>query len=249
MGMLPSNSADTVCKYCGKALEVVIVPPPVRGAKAHTFVKSCSCEGSIRAKEDQANLVKEKIASDCERDMVSKLIESGVPRRFAGVEPDHESLKDIHDDQGLYLLGPVGTFKSTTACAILKAFLMENPGKRVRFANVSRMFQDVRSSYEDSTEESEGQIMASLSKAHLVVLDDLGKGELSAWGLERLYVIVNNRYDEMLPTIVTTQYPMDELGRRLAANGDADTAVAIVSRLFHVCKVRTFDGPDRRMQR
>ena len=52
----------------------------------------------------------------------------------------------------------------------------------------------------------------------------------------------------MRPTLVTTQYRPSDLVRRLAEQGDADTAKAIVSRLRHGARVVEFDGPDGRLE-
>ena len=47
---------------------------------------------------------------------------------------------------------------------------------------------------------------------------------------------------------MTTQYKPSDLVRRLAEQGDPDTAKAIVSRLRGGARVVHFDGPDGRLQ-
>lgn len=64
--------------------------------------------------------------------------------------------------------------------------------------------------------------------------------------LDSLFQLVDRRYSAMRPTLVTTQYRPSDLVRRLAEQGDADTAKAIVSRLRHGARVVEFDGPDGR---
>ena len=65
--------------------------------------------------------------------------------------------------------------------------------------------------------------------------------------LDSLFQLIDQRYSAMRPTLVTTQYRPSDLVRRLAEQGDADTAKAIVSRLRHGARVVEFDGPDRRL--
>ena len=62
-----------------------------------------------------------------------------------------------------------------------------------------------------------------------------------------LFQLIDQRYSAMRPTLVTTQYRPSDLVRRLAEQGDADTAKAIVSRLRHGARVVEFDGPDGRL--
>ena len=79
--------------------------------------------------------------------------------------------------------------------------------------------------------EDEDDVTRRYGDADLLVLDDMGKGAPTAWALERLFQIVNRRYDNLRPTVVTTQYDAPDLGRRLAEMGDRETARAIVRRL------------------
>ena len=51
--------------------------------------------------------------------------------------------------------------------------------------------------------------------APLLVLDDLGAENASAWAREKLYQLFNYRYNARLPTVVTTAQPVDELDPRL----------------------------------
>ena len=54
----------------------------------------------------------------------------------------------------------------------------------------------------------------------LLVLDDLGAEQSSSWVRERLYVIVSRRHNHLKPTIFTSNYDLQETGRRLAGNDD-----------------------------
>ena len=79
-------------------------------------------------------------------------------------------------------------------------------------------------------------------------MDDLGKRRPTGFVLDSLFSLIDQRYSAMLPTLVTTQYKPSDLVRRLAEQGDPDTAKAIVSRLRGAARVEHFDGPDGRLQ-
>ena len=59
--------------------------------------------------------------------------------------------------------------------------------------------------------------------------------------------VVNTRYEAMLPTIYTSQYDLDALGRRLSRAHERETADAIVSRIRETCIDIGLYGPDKRM--
>ena len=44
------------------------------------------------------------------------------------------------------------------------------------------------------------------------MLDDLGAEDPKPWVVELVYVLINHRYEHMLPTIITTNYD----GRRIS---------------------------------
>ena len=115
----------------------------------------------------------------------------------------------------------------------------------VRFTSVSRVLDAVRGSY--GTSRDSAAVMDAYASAGLLVLDDLGKESPTDWTLMKLFDLVNDRYEQMRPLVVTTQYARSELVSRLAKNGDEETAVAIVSRLAETCDRYDFAGPDRRI--
>lgn len=75
----------------------------------------------------------------------------------------------------------------------------------------------------------------------LAVLDDLGREKISDWTGEAVYVLINGRYEERLPTIVTSNLSPDEL--------DGNGYWACVSRLAEEGALVRIDGPDHRLAR
>lgn len=49
------------------------------------------------------------------------------------------------------------------------------------------------------------------SSVDLLVIDDLGKEKPTEWVLEKLFLIVNNRYNNYLPIVITTNYNRNQL--------------------------------------
>ena len=80
-----------------------------------------------------------------------------------------------------------------------------------------------------------------------MIIDDLGKEQCSDWSMSTLYSILNDRYEDMKPTIVTTNYNADALVAALTPKGfDNTKIVAIISRLREVSTVMTMAWEDIR---
>jgi DNA replication protein DnaC len=77
--------------------------------------------------------------------------------------------------------------------------------------------------------------------ADLLLIDDLGVAKNSEWVEEAVYRIIGGRYEQMRPTIYTTNLDVPKLRDAL---GDR-----IASRLAETCTRVLLDGDDRRRQR
>ncbi|NIV30802.1 MAG: ATP-binding protein, partial [Anaerolineae bacterium] len=48
-----------------------------------------------------------------------------------------------------------------------------------------------------------------------VILDDLGVHSATSWAQEKLFQLLNHRYNHRLPTVFTTSVPLEEMDDRL----------------------------------
>jgi DNA replication protein DnaC len=77
----------------------------------------------------------------------------------------------------------------------------------------------------------------------LIVLDDLGTERSSAFALEQVFDVVDNRVQSMLPMIVTTNLTLTEL-----KNPESRSYQRIYDRLLQVCTPVNFNGESRRKE-
>jgi len=70
----------------------------------------------------------------------------------------------------------------------------------------------------------------------LLIIDDMGKEPPTDWAISTIYNIINGRYEAMLPTIVTTNYPPAALIERMTPHKDRVTPIATIDRLTEMCK-------------
>lgn len=133
------------------------------------------------------------------------------------------------DARNLALVGRSGAGKTEAACAILAATA---PRMTCRFATMGDVLRAVRGTYGGGG--SESAAMSRWACCRLLCLDDLGKERPTPDALDKLFALVDMRYRSGRPTVFTSQYatPAD-LGRRLMSQGgDAETAEAIVRRVY-----------------
>lgn len=133
------------------------------------------------------------------------------------------------DSRNLVLIGDSGEGKTEAACALLGTMA---PHVRCRFATFGDILREVRATY--GADGTEAGVMGKWEGCAVLCLDDLGKERPTQDVLDKLFALVAHRYNHGRPTIFTTQYKTpSDLGRRLMSQGgDAETAEAIVRRVF-----------------
>jgi len=120
--------------------------------------------------------------------------------------------------QNTYLWGKVGTGKTIDAAflwieAKRQAFI-NSTGGGIMFTTTPALIAEIQNTF-DSKDKSTGDVVLKYQAADVLVLDDLGSEKMSAWVYSQLYLIINYRYEYLLPTIITSNYDLDELADRL----------------------------------
>jgi DNA replication protein DnaC len=120
------------------------------------------------------------------------------------------------DPEGwLVLMGDYGTGKTHLAAAI--ANYRASQGYPVMFVVVPDMLDHLRATFNPSSQTSYDRRFEEIRTAPLLVLDDLGSQATRPWVQEKLYQLVNYRYNASLPTVITTAEALDEMDPRLRA--------------------------------
>ncbi|MBI4332993.1 MAG: ATP-binding protein [Chloroflexi bacterium] len=104
-------------------------------------------------------------------------------------------------DGWLVLEGPHGCGKTHLAAAV--ANLRRGEGKPAVFMFVPDLLDHLRSTFSAESKVSYDEFFEHLKKAPLLVLDDLGGHAATPWAQEKLYQLINYRYNARLPTVFT----------------------------------------------
>ena len=146
--------------------------------------------------------------------------------------------------EGLYIEGTNGTGKTHLAAAVAMKLL--NEGYPVVCKTSIDLLADVKAAF-DNKGVSEQEILKAYKQVELLIIDALGKEQCTEWSISTLYDIINDRYEDMKPIIITTNYNADDLIRALTPKGQDNTiARALVSRLRECCRVITMAWQDIR---
>jgi len=115
----------------------------------------------------------------------------------------------------LVLLGQNGCGKTHLAAAIAN-YLHEN-GKDVLFIIVPDFLDHLRSTFSSESSVSYDYLFERVKRNPVLILDDYGEQAVSPWTQEKLYQLINYRYNAKLPTVFTMSYSLDEIENRISS--------------------------------
>jgi DNA replication protein DnaC len=176
----------------------------------------CSCKLREQEKEQQGRLRK---SSGLEAKLLKDMIFENFDWKRVNLSPEQrDNLKDAYrlaldfakaPEGWLVFQGINGCGKTHLAAAIANHRLKE--GQPVRLVVVPDLLDHLRSTFSPESPVTYDQLFEEVKNASLLILDDLGKQSTTSWAQEKLYQIINHRYNHRLPTVVTTNCKTDEL--------------------------------------
>lgn len=243
-----------VCPFCGKQKSEIW-----RSSNGYVMYEKCDCieysqarekydliSNQLREEKDSLMMMKSKLQHY--GNLANKLLEeSKLGRRFKertfktfNADTFKDALAkayryaenfDANDGEGIMFLGSVGTGKTHLAAAIAN-YVISEYGIPVRFVTSIELFSALRDF------ENNKNAIDKIKDIPLLIIDDLGKEKVTEWNREKLFEIINYRYENYLPIIITTNGNAREI--------EANIGEAAYSRLCEMCQGVAMEGKDYR---
>lgn len=217
----PSDGLPRAAKGAGTAMADAPAPPPAPAADQawqNDFMADLRLEDArIPPRFQDKTFDKFHIERNAKRKALLEFAQGYVKGfNFNGVTPF-----------GLLLRGGVGCGKTHIAVAILKAIVANR--YRGLYYNIVDLLAEIRRTYNQDNSLDESEFLDELLAPDLLVIDDLGCEKTSEWVNDRLYLIINRRYDACRPILVTTNLmTVDEMESKIGKR--------ITSRLCEMCQ-------------
>lgn len=175
---------------------------------------------------------------------------SGIPARF--IEQKWLPKNKLAVKESYYITGPVGSGKTTLACDIAKrligllAYSGEAINAKVMFFGVGELLAFFRSICfsPNSSEDNESDFFAIENffgnRIDFLFLDDLGTEKVTEWGKEKLYNVINARYNNHKHICITSNHSLDKAAAYLDDK--------VISRISEMCVLTEVNHSDRRIE-
>ena len=248
---------DPACPVCA-GIGYIRIDVPV-GHPDFGRLQVCACRQS-----QVSSQIRQRLFAMSNLDELSYLtFENFQPRGMIGLSPrqaDSLELAYNHARQyaqslkgWLLLQGGYGCGKTHLAAAI--ANFAVSLGVPALFITVPDLLDTLRFAYDDPEATFEERF-DDIRQAPLLVMDDFGTQNATNWAQEKLFQILNYRYINHLPLVITTNLPLDDIEPRIRSrfmdpqlvtrvniqspdfrNPTEDTGLGV----FHQCTFATFD--------
>ncbi|MBN1459027.1 MAG: ATP-binding protein [Armatimonadetes bacterium] len=248
----PDSFEERPCFSCGRSVKVPLarLGGTVRHAPA-TAVLCPDCEvlWGIQAEQEaaaeEAKRRRAQVDHYLGRSDLPDRLQMATFATFGRTRGNSQALEvsrrwmELKERPNLIIHGPIGSGKSYLAACVFHGLLERQvPALWLRapmlLAQIKRGFR-----YEDAREQAD-ELCRLAARAELLFLDDLGKthpGRDVSWVEEQLYLIVDRRYGDMLPTVVTTEWEYELLAERVGES--------VASRLLEGALLVGLEAPTR----
>jgi len=235
------------CKVCGEKKEKVVEFPRFDGSgktEKRTVRLKCRCEREeeeaykrkLEHQEEQRNIDKLKNLS-----LIDAKLKNARFNTYSVTKENERVLKIarnyVHqfssmykNNQGLMFWGGVGTGKSFTAAVIANELLERQCS--VIMTSFVKLLDEM-----GSNERTNDDYIKRLNSAKLLVIDDLGVERSTNYALEKVYDIIDSRYRNGQPVIITTNLTIDEM-----KNCEDIRYIRIYDRIFEMCYPVKMEG-------
>jgi DNA replication protein DnaC len=118
-------------------------------------------------------------------------------------------------DGWLIFMGVNGCGKTHLAAAIVN--YRYEAHRPATFVVVPEFLDHLRKTFSPESKVSYDQLFEAVKTSPLLVMDDFGEQSTTPWAQEKLYQVINYRYNARLATVITTCNSLDEIEPRISS--------------------------------
>ncbi len=221
----------------------------------------CQCQAAARDKEEQEMKERERQREIEKYQRASLIGERYKSATFETTETGHNATFDaafirckrycevankvLSDGLGIYLYGDKGAGKTHLTACMANALLQQR--KQVLFTSFAEISKLLRSTFGKACE-SEAEYITRLATIDFLFIDDLGTERVQTkdgdlWLQEKVFDVLNKRYNNRKPTIFTSNYSIPEL---ISERGIAERTVDRIAEMSSA--VLKIEGGSYRMK-
>lgn len=229
-----------VFEYMGKVFKIPTMTPEEKRIQEELKARDAAREEERRRQslKDQSLMdaqflecTFEKTSTTPENERVFRLAKNYVER--------WEEVK--RENVGLIFYGAPGVGKSHVSFCIGNALL--DKGVSVVVLSSTTLLRQMKMFQEFGSGEERIRFFNRVKNASLVILDDLGAEHGSAYGMSQLYEVLDYRYRQKTPMIITTNLSPTQLREHLTYGG----VPRIYDRITEMCSPVLVEGSPRRI--
>lgn len=203
------------------------------------------------AEERLAKAIEDKQRRDRER-LAHRIEAMAIPSRYAKYRksdisdptilrwvspPDTDD--DVYEEwvnwckDGLYVYGSFGTGKTAQTAAVLRWWAVEM-AYTCLFITTTELLDRIKRTFNGEVDD----VLEDAKTVEVLLLDDIGAEKVTDWVRDRLFAVINARYNGHLRTIYTSNLTPEELAEHVGER--------ITWRIMESCRVVKLTGPNRR---
>lgn len=155
----------------------------------------------------------------------------------------------VAEGKGLLLTGDTGAGKTHLITALLKGLIEK--GAEGLFIDYQELLKRIQASYDPTAFTAERHVMRPVLDTEIVVIDDLGANRISEWVEDTINFLLNHRYNEKKPTLLTANLTNERMGggpgnRFTRATFEERLGSRVASRLHEMCRLVEISADDYR---
>ena len=164
-----------------------------------------------------------------------------MPVKFRDIECDKIELVKQGIKQSLFITGASGVGKTVLMAGVVKE-LLKDKGNKVKWISYPGFIMELQSMFRKEGENTPFEMAEEVAiYSGTLCIDDIGAEKMTAFVQQITYYIINYREQEMLHTLITSNFNLQQI------NDQIDSRVS--SRIAGMCKIIKLTGRDRRLNK